>query len=83
MEASSEHSPMEMGPQPLDGILDALNLKNSDIVKASTEQLTHKMMAKGRRGRRLTLNARTKILNALNRCQNEKQYTLTDLFNYG
>jgi len=73
---------MELGPQPLDEILTALKLKNSDLVEKSTDQLTHKMVAKGRKGRRLTLNAQNKILRALNSAQSAKQYQLSDLFNY-
>ena len=37
---------MELGPQPLDEILTALNFKNSDLVEKPTDQLTHKMVAK-------------------------------------
>lgn len=73
---------MEKGVQPLDGIMTGLNLKNSDLVEKSTEQLTHKMVAKGRKGRRLTVNAQYKILNALNACHSSKKFTLPDLFNY-
>ena len=73
---------MELGVQPLDQILTALKLKNSDLVEKSTDQLTHKMVAKGRKGRRLTLNAQNKILRALNSVQSEKQYQISDLFNY-
>ena len=73
---------MEHGPQPLNPILTALNLKNSDLVAASTEQLTHKMVSKGRKGRELTLNVQNKILRALNLAQSKKEYQLSDLFNY-
>ncbi len=73
---------MEKGVQPLDMILTELMLKNSALVEASRDQLTFKMVAKGRRGRRLTLNAQMKILNALNTCQSQKQFTLADIFNY-
>ncbi len=72
----------EKGLQPLDPILKELGLQNSDLVENSTEQLTHKMVAKGRKGRELTLNAQSKILHALNACQAEKIFKLADLFNY-
>ncbi len=49
--------PMEMGTQPLDALMEQLGLKNSDLVEHSTEQLTFKMIAKGRKGRRLSLNS--------------------------
>ena len=72
---------MEMNLQPLDEIMTRLNLKNSDLVEKSTEQLTHKMVAKGRKGCRLTINVRYKILNALNACHSSKKFALADLFN--
>jgi len=73
---------MELGVQPLDEILTRLGLINDDLTKASTEQLTHKMVHKGRKGRRLTLNAQSKILRALNAAKPGMNYTLKDLFNY-
>lgn len=73
---------MEKGVQPLDGILTELKLKNADLVLNSNDQLTFKVVAKGRRGRRLTLNSQTKILKALNAAQSVKQFELKDIFNY-
>lgn len=73
----------EMGVQPLDEILNRLGLKNTDLVEKSTEQLTHKMVARGRKGRRLTLNAQLKILHALNACQSGQKFSLRDLFSDG
>lgn len=72
----------EKGIQPLDSLLKELKLENHHLVEKSSEQLTHKMVAKGRKGRRLTVNVQMKILNALNTCQDQKTYRLTDLFNY-
>ena len=72
----------ELGPQPLDGVMIRLALSNGDLVKASTKQLTHKMVQKGRRGRRLTLNVQEKILEALQHIHPVRQYKLQDLFNY-
>lgn len=73
---------MEKGVQPLDRIMTGLGLHNADLVGCSKEQLTFKVVAKGRRGRRLTLNSQTKILKALNGAQTVKQFALRDLFNY-
>lgn len=73
---------MEKGVQPLDQILTRLNLKNSDLVENSTKQLSHKVVAKGRKGRRLTLKAQSKILKALNTVQTTEKFSLSDLFNY-
>ncbi len=75
-------SEMEKGVQPLDEIMKELNLKNSDLVEKSADQLTHKVVAKGRKGRKLSLNSQYKILNALNACHSAKKFTLADLFNY-
>lgn len=73
---------MEMGVQPLDKIMTDLKLTNAQLVEKSTEQLTHKNVQKGRKGRRLSLNIRMKIINALNNYSPEKKYVRTDLFNY-
>ena len=74
----------EFGMQALDEIMLRLKLSNSDLVKASTEQLTHKMVAKGRKGRRLTLNIQMKILRALQNLDINaaNPFTLKELFNY-
>ncbi len=42
-----------------------LGLSNADLVKASTEQLTFKMIQKARKGKPLTPNVQNKILAAL------------------
>ncbi len=73
---------MELGIQPLDGIMMRLGLINSDLVHVSPEQLTHKMVQKGRRGRRLTLKIKMKILQALNLASAEEKFTPKNLFNY-
>jgi len=57
------------------------NLKPHDLVAASTEQLTHKMVSRAAKGRRLTPRAQAKILNAVHKAT-QKTYTLRDLFNY-
>lgn len=79
-------TPMEynLGEQPLDSILTERNIQNHRLVDISTEQLTHKMVQKGRKGRRLTAHVQRKILNALNALLPEEtpRYTLKDLFNY-
>lgn len=79
---------MEKGVQPLDAVMTRLNVTNQNIVERSTEQLTFKVVAKGRKGRRITLNAQMKILTALNTWnalfgpEPEKPFVLKDLFNY-
>ena len=54
------------GPQPIDEILTGAGLDNHALVAASTEHLTHKEVAKGRKGRQLTPNLIGKITRALN-----------------
>lgn len=74
---------MDMGPQPLAEILDELGLKSADLVKASGEHLTHKVVRKGCKGRKLTHRAQCKILNALNALVGEENsYTRDAIFNY-
>ncbi len=73
---------MELGKQPLDDIMVQLSLSNPDLVRASKEHLTHKMVQKGRKGRQLTLNVQMKILNAINTARPEAGLTIKSLFNY-
>ena len=76
--------PLELGPQPLDDLMIERAWSNHDLVAASTEHLTHKMVGKGRRGRRLTRNAQRKLLNAVNALvsEDDDRLVLDDLFNY-
>jgi len=71
----------ELGIQPFDKIMEELELKNHDLVAASTEGLTHKQVQKGRKGRRLTRNIQDKIVSALSSASDEP-YTRAQLFNY-
>ncbi len=70
-----------LGEQPVARVMGELGLKPHDLVAASGEQLTHKMVARACRGRRLTANVQNKVLNALNRASG-KTFSLEDLFNY-
>ena len=74
-------SEREMGEQPIEQIMQELDLENNDLVVASTEQLTHKMVSKARKGRYLTMNVRLKVLHALCKASGN-EYRLEDLFNY-
>jgi hypothetical protein len=71
----------DLGPQPIAAILAKNSLKPHDLVAASTQQITHKMVSRACKGRRLTLNTQTKVLNALNAATGKK-FSLGDLFNY-
>ncbi len=70
-----------MGAQPIADIMAEHNLKPHDVVAASVEQITHKMVSRACKGRRLTPNVQSKILRALNAATG-RQYSLADLFTY-
>ncbi len=82
--APEPSNPMELGVQPLDRVLSERGIANSEVVAASTEQITHKMVARGRKGRMLTRNVQRKLLRAVNNLPSIKKRTfeITDLFNY-
>jgi hypothetical protein len=69
------------GEQPLGKIMAEYGLKPHDLVSSSTEQLSHKMVARAAKGRRLTPHMQYKVLHALNKAV-KKNYSLGDLFNY-
>ena len=70
-----------LGEQPLAALLARHGLKTHDLVAASTEQITHKMVARAVKGRRLTNNVQSKLQRVLNQLTGEN-YRLADLFNY-
>lgn len=70
-----------LGPQPITDIMARHNLKPHDLVAASARQLTHKMVTSARKGRKLTDNSKSKVLNALNLAA-DRNYKLSDIFNY-
>ena len=57
------------------------HLKPHDLVSLSPVEMTHKMVSRACKGRRLTPNTQSKVLEALNRATG-KRYSLRDLFNY-
>jgi DNA-directed RNA polymerase subunit RPC12/RpoP len=72
----------DLGPQPIGELLMRHGLRPTDLVAASDEQVTHKMVARAVKGRRLTPRVMRKVLNALNTASGES-YELADLFDYG
>jgi len=70
-----------LGGQPIADIMVRHDLKPHDLVAGSTEQLTHKMVTRACKGRKLTTNSKSKVLKALNLAAG-KEYCLSDLFNY-
>ncbi len=71
----------DLGEQPIVKLMEKHTLKPHNIVAASTEQITHKMVSRACKGRRLSRNVQLKIVRALNAAA-EQNYTLGDLFTY-
>jgi len=70
-----------LGTQPIAELMDKHNLKPNDLVKASTAQLTHKMVSRACKGRKLTPHIKIKVLIAFNTAT-ESSYSQNELFNY-
>jgi len=75
------HIERNLGEQPISGIMAAGGLTPHDLVTHSDAQLTHKMVARAMKGRRLTPRAQIKVLKALNNALG-KDYSAKDLFSY-
>jgi len=77
---------LDLGVQPLDAVLTELGVSNHELVEKCGEGLTHKAMARARRGRRLTSRMKLRITQTLNallkKREVEKKYRTRDLFNY-
>ena len=80
-EITEEETERNLGEQPIAVIMAEAGLRPHDLVKASAVQMTHKMVARACEGRRLTLNTKTIVLNAL-QAATGKRFTLQELFNY-
>lgn len=70
-----------LGPQPIGGVMEQLELTPHDLVAASTDQLTHKMVQRAIKGRRLTTNTKTKVIAALQQASS-REFSVGELFNY-
>jgi len=70
-----------LGEQPIVQIMAEYDLKPKDIVANSTEQITHKMVSRACKGRRLTPNTKSKVRNALNKSV-DKEFSMEELFTY-
>ena len=70
-----------LGPQPIIELLGKHKMTHHDLVAASTEQITHKMVNRACKGRKLSRRVQLKIRNALNTAT-EENYTLKELFTY-
>jgi hypothetical protein len=76
-----EHSEHNLGPQPIEKLLIKHKLTHHDVVAASTEQITHKMVNRACKGRKLSRRVQLKIVHAVN-AATEQDYKLKDLFTY-
>lgn len=71
----------DLGPQPVAKLMAEHGFKPNSLVSNSAEQLTHKMVSRAAKGRRLAPNIQRKVLNAMNKASGI-EYQLKDLFNY-
>lgn len=78
---SSPEESRNLGRQPIADVMLSLNLKPHDLVAASTEQLTHKMVSRAVKGRRLTENTRRKVIDAMQQAAG-RTFSDSELFNY-
>ena len=70
-----------LGKQPIARIMTELHLRPHDLVAASSQQITHKMVSRACKGRRLTPNVQAKVRNALNAATG-RDYAAGELFTY-
>lgn len=71
----------DFGEQPIKQIMEQHNLESSQLISASTENITYKMLARACKGRRLNPTVQQKICNALNNATG-KVFLIKDLFTY-
>ena len=77
----STDSTLEYGEQPIAQLMRKANIKAHDLVNASKVPMTHKMVARACKGRKLTANTKNIVLHAL-QLVTGKTYSFTDLFTY-
>lgn len=70
-----------MGKQPVGEIMDKCGVSPHDLVAVSQVPMTHKMVSRAVKGRRLTRNTMDIVAHALNRAAGTN-YSIRDLFNY-
>ena len=85
-EDTADSPTMDVGIQPIDAFLTGLGATNHDVVAAAAGSgLTHKVVAKARKGRALTARAQKKLLAAVAaHCRGAglAEPAMADLFNY-
>lgn len=81
MNDANEALERDLGEQPIAKLMATLGLSAHDLVAVSTEQITHKMVQRACKGRRLTPHVQQKIVNAMN-ARTAGSYGVMDLFSY-
>lgn len=71
----------DLGEQPIQKIMQEHALSAHDLVAVSPEPITHKMVSRACKGRRLTPNSRNKMIRALEMALG-KEFKKSDLFTY-
>ena len=75
-----------LGTQPLDALMIEHGLTNHDVVAATQEPLTHKAVARARKGRLLTQRTQRRVVDAMRKLLTakdaERTWALADFFNY-
>ena len=85
---SETESSRNHGTPPLDALMIEHSISNHDLVAANIEPMTHKAVARARKGRQLTPHMRLRIAAALNKAVTrqgkilEREWGPTDLFSY-
>ncbi|MDA3924720.1 MAG: hypothetical protein PF904_08490 [Kiritimatiellae bacterium] len=70
-----------LGVQQLVAVMEKHNLKPHDLLEASRVPMTHKLVNRGCKGRRLTSRSKKVVLEAL-QIATDHTYKMTDIFNY-
>ena len=76
-----ENEQLEFGEQPIAVIMREKGITAHALVQASKVQMTHKMVARACKGRKLTANTKNIMLRALQNVTGDT-YSFADLFTY-
>ncbi|MFN9719596.1 MAG: hypothetical protein ACK58L_12930 [Planctomycetota bacterium] len=71
----------DLGMQPIADLMIQLNLKPHDLVTASSSQITHKLITRAMKGRRLTPHSKRLVQHAISAATG-RNWSLSDLFSY-
>ncbi|WFB35860.1 hypothetical protein P3T73_17040 [Kiritimatiellota bacterium B12222] len=79
--AADKEIQRDLGEQPMAKLMKEHGLSVHDLVAISPEPMTHKMVARACKGRRLTSNTRNKMIKAMGLALG-KELKKSDLFTY-